>query len=72
MTKRRVEISIGKTINLGNYESIRVQVGLSEDIPEKGELEKSFDYIYDKVNGKLCDYCDELEKEHTNERKRKR
>lgn len=47
-----------------------MQVGLSEDIPEKEELERSFNYIYDKVNDKLSDYCDELEKEHTNERKR--
>jgi len=70
MKNRRIEISIGKTINLGDYESIKIQVGLLQDIQDKDDLEEEFDRIYEDVEIKLNEYCEQLEKEHSNKNKR--
>jgi len=72
MKNRRIEISIAKTINLGDFESIKTQVGMSEDIQDKDDLEEEFDRIYEDVEIKLNEYCDQLEKEHSNKNKRLR
>ena len=72
MKNRRVEIQIGKTINLGDFESVRVDIGLSEDISEKDILEDSFDSVFEDVNVKLDEYCEELNEKHTNKSKRLR
>jgi len=72
MKNRRIEISIGKTINLGDFESIKTQVGMSQDIQDKDGLEEEFDRIYEDVEIKLNEYCDQLEKEHSNKNKRLR
>jgi len=70
MKNRRIEISIGKTINLGDYESIKIQVGLSEDISERDILDDSLNSLFEDVTVKLDEYSEELEKEHTNKNKR--
>ena len=72
MKRRRIEIQIGRTINLGDMEFIRVQVGLSEDISEKVVLEDGLDGIYEDVNIKLDEYCEELESKYINKSKRLR
>jgi len=70
MKNRRIEISIGKTVNLGDYESIKIQVGLSQDIQDKDDLEEEFDRIYEDVEIKLNEYCKQLEKLYSNKNKR--
>ena len=70
MKNRRIEISLGKTINLGNFESIKIQVGLSEDISERDILEDSLNNLFEDMTVKLSEYCEELEKLHSNKNKR--
>ena len=36
MSNRDISISIGKTVNLDNYELMRIDIGISRDL-EKGE-----------------------------------
>jgi len=72
MKNRRIEVSVGKTVNLGDYESIKIQIGLSEDISEKDILEDSFDNVFEDVNIKLDEYCEELSEKYTNKSKRLR
>jgi len=35
---RRLDVSVGKTINLGNYESVKLHVGLSMEIDNSLDL----------------------------------
>ena len=70
MKNRRIEVSVGKTINLGNFESIKIQVGLSEDISERDILEDSLNNLFEDMTIKLDEYCDDLEKEYSNKNKR--
>ena len=43
MKNRRVEVSIGRTINLGDFESLRVCAGLSFDIADNVEMKSSYE-----------------------------
>ena len=70
MKNRCIEISLSKTVNLGDYESIKIQVGLSEDIQDKDNLNEEFNRICGDVEEKLNEYCEKLEKEHSNKNKR--
>jgi hypothetical protein len=39
---RRIGVSIGKTINLGDYESLRIDVWCAEDIPDGEDKNRHF------------------------------
>ena len=51
----RLKVSIGKTYNIGNYESVRLDVGLEADVsPTKDStLEQIFDSMMFDVVGML-------------------
>lgn len=44
----KVKLQIGKTINTGNYESLRIDVGLTDECEPEEYYEKCTE-IYDKV-----------------------
>ena len=50
---RRIEITLSKTINLGNYESSKVQVGLTTDVPDDANLQEAYDMIESMVLAQL-------------------
>ena len=54
----KVKLQIGKTVNIGNYESLRIDVGL-EDTCEPNEYDNKCAEIYDK----LIDYYNAVYKE---------
>lgn len=56
MINRRISISVSKTINLGNYESAKIQVGLEADISDGVDLKKAYDQMYEEVGTVLADY----------------
>lgn len=53
MKNRRIEGSLSKTINLGNYESMKVSVGLSYDINDKEVLKKCYDKLFEEIEIEL-------------------
>jgi len=70
MKNRRMEISISKTVNLGDFENVKVYIGLEQDIQDKDSLNERLDIIFKDVEIKLSEYCEELEKLHSNKNKR--
>ncbi len=50
MANDRVKVNYGKTINLGNFESLRIDVGVESDI-KPGESKE-------KVVDKLISFCE--------------
>lgn len=55
-----VGVSLAHTKNLGNYESVKVQVSLH--IPcEDNEIDKSFEYVKDWVDTKIANVVTEIE-----------
>lgn len=56
-----MKVSLGRTINLGNYETYRVDVSLESDIPAGRKVEEIFDAVQKKVEERLKAICDPVE-----------
>ena len=56
----KLKVSIGKTYNLGNYESLRLDVGLEVDCMEYDPGVDVFEVIHKDVKGMLS----KLEEKH--------
>lgn len=50
---KKVSIEISRTLNLGNFESLRVQAGMEVDVPETIPNETAFDDVYTIVSTNL-------------------
>lgn len=63
MSNTRVKVDLQYTRNLGNYESIKVGLGV-EDIVRDGEnVNTATDRVYKFVEDKLIEKMQEIEKE---------
>ena len=58
MNNRRISISITKTINTGNYESLKVSCGLDADIKDDINIDSGYDELYDVVKENLDELLD--------------
>ena len=65
--RERVKLSLGKTYNLGSYESMRLDVGIEADVPGSTNLTNTFNFCMLWAAERLK----ELEKEHNLPRKGK-
>lgn len=50
---RRIEGALSKTVNLGNYESMKIHVGLSADLIDGENLEDAYDKLFSDVEKQL-------------------
>ena len=50
---RRIEVSIGRTLNLGDYENVKANVTLSQSIPDKAEVEVMYEELWETVEKQL-------------------
>ena len=53
MKNRRIEVRMGETANLGNFESFRVDIGMSADIPDTSDINEEYDKMIDIVEDRL-------------------
>ena len=58
-TKTRIRASVGKTINIGNYQSIRIEFSIEEDDKGNRTLEEQLTSLYKELN----EMIEEKEKE---------
>lgn len=63
MSNERIKIEFGRTINLGNYESLRYNVSIERDIMDKEDRTK----VIEKETQYLIDIVDKLVGEFKNE-----
>lgn len=50
LTTTRWRVSVKRTVNLGNYESITLEAGVEENIPEGKLQSEHVDFMFQKVN----------------------
>jgi len=53
MKNRRLKVNIGKTINTGNFESFRVDVGLEADIDDQVPFNEAYSELFMEVSKQL-------------------
>lgn len=69
----RVRVGMARTINLGGYESFRVDVGLESDVFKDETVEAAYDRVQKEVERRLEAICapveSALEKKSSKERR---
>jgi len=60
-TKRRIEVSLGKTINLGDYESMRVDVTYAADLKDKEDAVEAYESCWELVDRELSKKIEQIE-----------
>ena len=51
--KRELHVSISRTINMGNYNSLKVEAGLSQDVPFSANVETEYKTLWNTVNREI-------------------
>jgi hypothetical protein len=59
----RVKVSLGYTLNLGNFQSLRIDIGIDEDRREGETAAEAFDRVYGFVEQKLIEKINEAKSE---------
>ena len=63
MTQTNVTVDLSFTRNLGNYESIKVNIGISDFLRSGETADTATDRVYKFVEKKLIEKVNEIEKE---------
>ena len=72
----KVWVTISRTINLGNYENIKIEAGLSQTLTKKGNLEirtklgTCSDLVWDMLLEKCADYYEQLQPKKKKKKKK--
>lgn len=72
MKNTRIEVLIGRTINLGDYESIRVQAGVSFDVEPDAYTKDEYANAWAIIENEVGIKSKELEDQLTNKTSRTR
>jgi hypothetical protein len=59
----RVKVDLSFTRNLGNYESIKIGVGVEDDVRQGETVEAATERVYTFVENKLIQKTEEVEEE---------
>ena len=62
----RVKVDLSFTRNLGNYESIKIGIGVEDDIRQGETVESATERVYEFVESKLVEKTREVEEELKN------
>ena len=63
MAETRVKVDLSFTRNLGNYESIRINVGVEDDVRNGENVDAATERVYAFVEKKLVEKTREIEEE---------
>lgn len=63
MAETRVKVDLSFTRNLGNYESIRINVGVEDDVRKGENVDTATERVYAFVEKKLVEKTREIEEE---------
>ena len=59
----RVKVDLSFTRNLGNYESIKIGVGIEDDVSQGETVDAATERVYTFVENKLIQKTEEVEEE---------
>jgi hypothetical protein len=59
----RVKVALGYTLNLGNFQSLRIDLGIDEDRREGETASEAFDRVYSFVEQRLIEKINEAKSE---------
>lgn len=61
----KVNVSLGYTLNLGNFQSLRIDLGIEDSKRDAESINEAFDRVYSFVEEKLITKINEAKDETT-------
>lgn len=58
----RLKVTYGRTINIGNFESVRIEVGMESDVRKDETSAEAFEQLEATVSSKLTELCAPFDK----------
>lgn len=68
--KRTISITCGRTINMGNYESIRLDIGMTRDLQPKEKESIAYNDLFDELQEEMDNFVDKMTEDYNNFPKR--
>ncbi len=59
-TKRELTVAISKTVNTGNYESMKIHAGLSAEIRDSADIDEAYNELYEECTKQVLDYEEQI------------
>jgi len=59
----KVSVTLGYTLNLGNFQSLRVDIGVVDSVRENENTNEAMDRVYDFVEAKVVQKVQEAKQE---------
>lgn len=59
----KVTVSLGYTLNVGNFQSLRIDLGIEDSRRDGENIQEAFDRVYEFVEQKLADKVKEASAE---------
>ena len=63
----KVNVTLGYTLNLGNFQSLRVDIGVVDSVREGENTNEAMNRVYDFVEAKVVEKVQEAKEEITEE-----
>jgi hypothetical protein len=63
MSETKVKVDLSFTRNLGNYESIKIGIGVEDNVRDGENVETATERVYRFVESKLIEKTNEVEEE---------
>lgn len=63
----KVSVTLGYTLNLGNFQSLRVDLGVVDSVREGENTNEAMDRVYDFIEAKVVEKVQEAKAELTEE-----
>jgi hypothetical protein len=63
MDKTNISVTLGYTLNLGNFQSMRVDLGCTDFVRDGESHDQAMDRIYDFIEAKVVEKIEEAKKE---------
>ena len=63
----KVSVTLGYTLNLGNFQSLRVDLGVVDHVREGENTNEAMDRVYDFIEAKVVEKVQEAKAELTEE-----
>ena len=63
----KVSVTLGYTLNLGNFQSLRVDLGVVDSVREGENTNEAMDRVYDFIEAKVVEKVQEAKTELTEE-----
>ena len=62
----KINIALGYTLNLGNFQSLRIDLGVEDSRREGESVQQAFDRVYEFVEARLVEKINESKEEIEN------